>query len=53
MSKKWQCDNCYEIYKTKSELIEHLIDHYERGTQEADNAEYQLDELKKKWRDSL
>jgi hypothetical protein len=53
ISRVWKCDDCSIAFPTKKELIEHLIDDYEWASQEADAAEYQLDNLKKNWRDDV
>lgn len=43
--KIWQCQNCAEVFKNKSALVEHLIDEFYMATQETDNCENQLEEL--------
>ena len=49
---KHKCTICDDVLTSKSALIEHLIDHYEDGSDMADRAEQALDDLDptEKWR---
>ena len=52
MKKPWKCDVCSYVVNTKKELVEELLNHWNDGQQEVDEAEYQLEELgiKEPWR---
>lgn len=42
---KYQCEECGEKFVEKKDLIEHLKQEFEEGTDQADNAVNQLNEL--------
>lgn len=49
---KYPCPLCFDEFNSKKAFVEHLIGHYEDGSDEADRAEQKLDDLvpNGKWR---
>ena len=43
--KVWECKDCGEIFKSKADLVEHLIEAFDDYTQSADICECQLEDL--------
>lgn len=44
-SKKWRCDLCGEIFKTKKALVEHVGDELENAAYEESITQGQLEDL--------